>query len=255
MIYLSNIKDTVAQNYSAEPSINPFSTRVKSLLTAYGDYPNLLDFWYQENDDNIITAYIVRYGGEFIADIMQDSDKDEILNLCKIAGGTVLMCKDILYSNNKGIVMKLGDLISRKVDITILDNVNLEEYYKIISQNASASFPLPNFDEYYVDLCHRLRKGTADIAGAYINNQLISCCVATAIDNNSAVISGVATLPAYKRQGYATAVVTYMCNKLIKNCKENIYLQRAVNENYHLYNNIGFEDFSVFEQIILTDNT
>ncbi len=253
MIYLSDISSTIAEKYLLEKSKNPFSTRVKSLLTAYGQYARLLDFWYQTNESNNTTAYIVRYGGEFIADILPKADVNEIIDFCKMAGGTVLMCKDIQHSNNKGIVMKLDKLADCNIELDISDNVDLNDYYQILRQNASKSFPLPDYEDYYVDLNHRLRKNTAVILGIYLNSKLVSCCVSTAVDNNSAVLSGVATLHSYKKQGYGSAVVFAVCKKLICNGKDTIFIQRAVDENYDFYKKIGFKNFSYFEQINLME--
>lgn len=251
MIYLSDINSAIAQKYLSELSTNPFSTRVKSLLLAYGSYPNLLDFWYQ-TDNNITTAYIVRYGGEFIADILPQADVKELINFCKMSGGMVLMCKNIDYGDDSGIVMKLENLSNITTKIEATENISLDDCYEILLQNKSDTFPVPSYEDYYVDLNHRLRKNTAVVLGAFADNSLVSCCFATAVDSNSAVLSSVATLPRYKSQGYGTAVVTAMCKKLIDNGKNTIFLQRAINENYSFYNKIGFEDFSVFEQILLT---
>lgn len=254
MIYLVDYKNDIIQNYITQASKNPFATRVKGLLNAYGEYNGLCDVWYQLVDDNI-TGYIVRYGGEFIADIQSGADFEEIINMCRIAGGTALLCKRINMGGMVGDVMRLIDLKSNNIqpscDYTFSDNVNLYEYYDILKANKSESFAVPEFEDFYVDLNHRLRKNTAYIVGLYNNEKLISCCVATALDKTSAVIAGVATLPQYKKQGYGTAVVTELCKQLTYKNITDIFLQRDKNENFNFYKNIGFENISEFEQIIL----
>ncbi len=254
MIYLADYKNEIIQNYILQASKNPFATRVKGLLNAYGEYNGLCDVWYQLIDDDI-TAYIVRYGGEFIADIQNRADFEEIINMCRIAGGTVLLCKRINKGAIVGDVMKLFDIKSNNAqpccDYTFSDNVNLYEYYDILKANKSESFAVPEFEDFYVDLNHRLRKNTAYIIGLYNNGKLISCSVATALDNTSAVIAGVATLPQYKKQGYGTAVVAELCKQLTYKSITDIFLQRDKNENLNFYKNIGFENISEFEQVLL----
>ena len=67
MIYLSDIKDPVIKKYMSEECGNVFSVRVKSLIKAYGGYERLIDIWYQKNRFDNVSAYIVKYSGEFIA--------------------------------------------------------------------------------------------------------------------------------------------------------------------------------------------
>ncbi|MEE0264245.1 MAG: GNAT family N-acetyltransferase [Acutalibacteraceae bacterium] len=254
MIYLAEYKSDIIQNYIMQASENPFATRVKGLLNAYGEYNGLCDVWYQLIDDRI-TAYVVRYGGEFIADIQSGADFEEIINMCRIAGGTALLCKRINMGGMVGDVMKLTDIKSDNTqpcgDYTFSDNVNLYEYYDILKANKSESFAVPEFEDFYVDLNHRLRKNTAYAVGLYSNEKLICCCVATALDKTSAVIAGVATLPQYKKRGYGTAVVTQLCRQLTNKNITDIFLQRDKNENLKFYKNIGFENISEFEQVLI----
>ena len=263
MIYLVDINHKVTKEYINSFSENLFAVRVKGLLKAYGDYPNLYNFWFQndEKNENNITAYIIRYGGEFIADISDDISTEqfsEIIDMCKMAGGTCIMCKKTHFCNittsETGIVMKLDKLktnTDKLIKFTFSEDVNLTDYYKVLQKNSSDNFKVPNFEDFYVDLHHRLRKQSAKILGLYDNSKLISCCTATAVHNSSAVLAGVATLPDYKGQGYGTAIVTEMCYHLINKDIINIFLQRNSNENYSFYNKIGFENISEFQQINL----
>lgn len=250
MIYLADYSNEIIKEYISQKSKNPFATRVKGLLNAYGEYNGLCDVWYQLIN-NAVTAYIVRYGGEFIADIYSGADFEEIINMCSIAGGNVLLCKKMNMGGMVGDVMRLEKLHSFENSFDFSENVNLYDYYDILKANQSQSFIVPEFDDFYVDLNHRLRKSTAYILGLYKNDKLISCCVATAVDKTSAVIAGVATLPQYKKQGYATAVVSEFCKRLTYRNITDIFLQRDKNENLNFYKKIGFENISEFEQILI----
>lgn len=251
MIFLSNINDKIISEYVNLASDNLFAVRVKGLLKAYGNYPHLCDVWYQHNEKKI-TAYIVRYGGDFIADIYNDADINEIVDLCKMAGGTKLLCKKLNLKSETGIIMKLSSiLIQNNSDYSFSEDVNLQEYYGILKANQSSTFTVPNFEDFYVDLNHRLRKQAAKIIGCYQDGILVSCCVATAVCGASAVLAGVAALPNFRNKGYGTAIVVQMCKNLLSHDVQNIYLQRDKNENYNFYHAIGFKDIGEFCQINL----
>lgn len=250
MIYLANYSDEIIKNYISKESKNPFATRVKGLLNAYGEYNGLCDVWYQLIKYKV-TAYVVRYGGEFIADICSGADFEEILNMCSIAGGNILLCKKMNKDGMVGDVMKLFELHNYENNFEFSENVNLYDYYEVLKANKSESFIVPEFDDFYVDLNHRLRKNSAYILGLYKEGNLISCCVATAVDKTSAVIAGVATLPKYKKMGFGTAVVTEFCKRLTYKNITDIFLQRDKNENQNFYKRIGFCNVSEFEQIMI----
>lgn len=254
MIYLTSYSNEIIKQYISKKSKNPFATRVKGLLNAYGEYNGLCDVWYQLINDEV-TAYIVRYGGEFIADIYSGADFEEIINMCSIAGGNILLCKKMNTAGMIGDIMRLESLNNYENTLDnsyeLSENVNLYEYYDILKANQSQSFAVPEFEDFYVDLNHRLRKNSAYVLGLYKNNKLISCCVATAVDKSSAVIAGVATLPQYKKQGYGTAVVTEFCQRLTDKNITDIFIHRDKNENLSFYKKIGFENISEFEQILI----
>lgn len=257
MINITNFGSEITQNYMKENSENPFAVRVKGLLKAYGKYPLLYNFWYQRNSNGSIVSYIIKYGSEFIADISNKADSNnilEIIDLCSMAGGTALLCKKTNISVNSeiGVVMKWKNHNSIKESICFTENsINLKEYYNILKSNSSKDFVVPNFNDFYVDLNHRIRKGVALLTGMYVDNKLVSCCAVTSLYSNSAVIAGVSTLPNMKNKGYGSTVVLEMCNRLLKNGISNIWLQRDKNKNFSFYNKLGFEDISEFEQINL----
>lgn len=256
MITLSDINDKIVADYLAEQSYSLYSVRIKALLKAYGGYKGLIDVWYQIKDN--VTAYIVRYGGEFIADILPGADVEEIINLCKMAGGTALLCSPVYneYNSILGTVMSVNPPLLHSgsfcsADYSFTPEVNPTEYYSLLLQCNGAEFKAVSYEDFVADLSHRMRKDTAMLMGCYLDSILISCAAATAVYKGGAVIAGVATLPSYRKKGLATAVVTLLCKKLFRNGVEKIYLQRDKNKNYSLYNNIGFENIGDFQQVEL----
>lgn len=256
MITLSDINDKIIADYLAEQSYSLYSVRIKALLKAYGGYKGLIDVWYQIKDN--VTAYIVRYGGEFIADLLPGADVEEIINLCKMAGGTALLCSPVYneYNSILGAVMSVNPPLLHSgsfcsADYSFTPEVNPTDYYSLLLQCNGAEFKAVSYEDFVADLSHRMRKDTAVLMGCYLDSRLISCAAATAVYKGGAVIAGVATLPSYRKKGLATAVVTLLCKKLFRNGVEKIYLQRDKNKNYSLYNNIGFENIGDFQQVEL----
>ena len=250
MITLVGTENEIVQQYMHSPAKTVFAVRIQSLIRAYGKYHNLLDIWYQ-NDNNKITAYLLKYGSEMIADIIAECGIDELINFCRMAGAKVLLCKDISAGGYRGKVMQLKSLQNNNYDDKILQKVDLREYYHLLKSNQSEKFVVPDFEDFYVDLHHRLRKGCAEITGVYFQEKLVSGCIASAISGNSAIISAVSTLPEYKRQGFGTKAVYGLCQSLKNKGVDNIYLQRDKNENEKFYRNLGFEDISEFVQLTL----
>ena len=78
MITLVGTENEIVQQYMHSPAKTVFAVRIQSLIRAYGKYHNLLDIWYQ-NDNNKITAYLLKYGSEMIADIVAECDIDELI--------------------------------------------------------------------------------------------------------------------------------------------------------------------------------
>lgn len=251
MIYLSNINDPVIKKYMSEECHDVFSVRVKSLIKAYGGYERLIDIWYQKNRFDNVIAYIVKYSGEFIADISDLADTEEITDMCSLAGGTVLLRKAESENFCSGIVMKLEKLTYTACNYKAADDVRLKDYYALLESRSNSGFSVNKFEDFYVDLNHRIRKGCAQVKGTYENNMLVSCCAASAIYGNSAVIAGVATKREFEKRGLASYLVSDLCKTLESRGIYNIYLQRHKDKNYNFYNKIGFKDTGLFYQVNL----
>ena len=250
MIRLVGTENKIIQQYIHSQAENIFAVKIHSLIKAYGQYENLLDIWYQ-NDNNKVTAYLLKYGSEMIADIVAECDITELLNFCRMTGAKAVLCKKISADGNLGTVMKLKCLRNNEYGYEVSQKVDLREYYRLLKSNQSEKFVVPDFEDFYVDLHHRLRKGCAKITGVYFQQKLVSGCIASAISGNSAIISAVSTLPEYKRQGFGTKAVYELCRSLQNKSVDDIYLQRDKNENEKFYHNSGFENIAEFMQIVL----
>ena len=86
---------------------------------------------------------------------------------------------------------------------------NLNEVYGILFEEENPHIKKVAFEGFYVDLCHRIRHGTA---AAVLNASAV--CVASHITNNAAVISGVATKISSRKTGLGSNALNLLCEGL-----------------------------------------
>lgn len=75
----------------------------------------------------------------------------------------------------------------------------------------------------------------------YEDNQLVSLAMCSAKNNSIANVGTVATHPSYRGKGYASKLLSYLCNELLK-VSESCSLCYDNPEAGKLYNNLGFEE-------------
>ena len=78
---------------------------------------------------------------------------------------------------------------------------------------------LPPFDAWYADVSHRVRHGGCRIAGAEEAGTLASVAMTVAESDRAVLIGGVATLPAARGRGLASACVAALCRMAQKEGK------------------------------------
>lgn len=242
MIRLVNNDDILWQEYIASAIYNPYSTRIKSLYCAYFKYPMLCDFWYQINDENIITSTISKYSGQIVAYITDNSDLSELSNFIKAVSGATLLCDSeytlsIKCDKTTGSVMKCDALKDYNCTKPVTNNVNLKEYYNLLEKSMD---DVPDFDSFYTDLNHKIRHNVNKVWGI-IDRKLISACTAIAIDNTTAVLGGVAALQAYRGMGYGSNLV-YCAVKDMLSDNKCVYIYREKHKNKEFYSKLGFTD-------------
>lgn len=127
---------------------------------------------------------------------------------------------------------------------------DIRAYYQLLQENIGDTFFLSKFELFYVDLCRRIKMGTALLQGVLIADHLVSCGCAVSIDHTSAVIGGVATLSAFRHKGYGSACVLALTKKLYhrENVKK-IFLHRESDKLQHFYHQLGYRDVSQWQEI------
>lgn len=113
---------------------------------------------------------------------------------------------------------------------------SLRKLYPLLDRTFES---FPSFDNWYVDVSHRVRHDCCHICGVEYDGQLISSAMTVAEWGTGAVIGSVATDSEYRGHGYASQCVTELAaflqqqRKTVFICPKNETAQR-------LYERLGF---------------
>ncbi|MDD3428721.1 MAG: GNAT family N-acetyltransferase [Oscillospiraceae bacterium] len=125
--------------------------------------------------------------------------------------------------------------ISCKAQIEIEQATNLTDVMEMLRDEAFTGEKLDNF---YADACRRKNQGFAQIWAARQKGKLVATAGAYSMYQNEAYLAAVETLPMYRAQGIASALVAALSHHLhtqgwrvTLSCKQN---------RVHLYSCLGF---------------
>lgn len=107
--------------------------------------------------------------------------------------------------------------------------------YSCLFEGSNASFEV-----FYCDFCPGINTGLCE--GVYVksDDNVVSCALAPNVSQNSAIISGVATLVKYRKQGLGGDCVKGLCRCLLNRGVKDIFLW-CENNNVSFYENLGFK--------------
>lgn len=101
-------------------------------------------------------------------------------------------------------------------------------------------FPeMPPFDEWYVDVCYRVRHGLCRISTVEEDGKTVASAMTVAEWEDGAVIGAVATDECYRRRGYAARCVTALVAELQLMGKD-VYICPKNESAQRLYERLGF---------------
>lgn len=130
-------------------------------------------------------------------------------------------------------------------DCTEIDtcSVPCEDLYAFLLQH----FPLPSFDNWYVDVSHRMRHGLCHTATLAEKGIVICNAMTVAETHSDALLGAVATHPNWRRRGLARACISYLiCNLPDK----KIHISPVDDYAHRLYESFGFVVSGSFAELI-----
>lgn len=229
-------------------ALNPFAIRIKALYNAYAE-TNLCDF-YIDTKTNCVMA---KCGNVLIVDGESLTDENELKSFCSVAGVNTILCSGDFKLNSipekEGYILKYAGSMVDFPEKDAVINDNLRDIYSLLSANMKNTFTGIKFEDYYVDLSHKLRHGCAASLIIYENNVPCSCAVAPFICDEGAVISAVCTDMNLRERGYGTAAICSLINHLNANGITDIYLQIEDKSLLDFYYPLGFSAVGTWQEV------
>lgn len=256
---------------------NPFACRIISLYTSYNPQLPFVDYWLVLDDkDEKYRGAIARSGSAFIIFLADNSCVDEVSSFMRVAGATNILCDadyqfDLFAKESTGsVLMKntMSDENAYKIISENSDNENAEDFaeadeqkpkniefvvpdprtvHELLIRCADENFTPPPFDDFYVDVNHKLRHNAMRMYGINEGDKLVAVAMTVAESDNGAVLGAIACDPDYRKQGYGSAVVSYISDTLVSEGK-TVFLHRAANANISFYNNLGFTEIGKWKE-------
>lgn len=175
---------------------DPFAIKIKALYKAYGTNTDFL-YFYKITDSSSVKAILCRMNGVVTISAFDEYDDDELYYFCKFFGCILEGC-DLDIQNR--IPCESGNIITfRNVDCNSEPCVmDIKSAYGVMISADSDSVTLPMYDDFYVDMSHRIRHGISLLYGTYEENQPIGAVLVSHIVDDSSLISGVALKKEYR---------------------------------------------------------
>ena len=235
---------------------DPFACRIISLFKCYPPQLVFVDYWLIRDDESgEVTGAIARNGSNFILFLTAAADLEETSSFMCVAGASGVICSGVyeLELNRpsfSGPVLVCSDPFETEdVYTETADTVtpDIKAAYELIVRCADDNFRPPVFEDFYVDVNHKLRHNAMSLVGVQENGELVALAMTVAESKNGAVLGAVACLPEYRKQGYGSQVVRSLTAQLIAQHKR-VYLHRAQDANVSFYEKLGFRECGTWRE-------
>lgn len=181
----------VIMNLSAE---DPFACRIISQYNSYDSSLAFVDYWTIIDDKtDECTGAISRCGTNFILFLTDKTNLEEVSSFMRVAGASSAICSGDfnlnLYGSKSvsGVILKKSEPF-QNVDESINFAVpDIKEVYNLIVSCADENFVPPPFDDFYVDVNHKLRHNATRMYGVYDGTKLVAMAMTVAESSNGAV--------------------------------------------------------------------
>ena len=231
---------------------DPFACRILSLFHSYHPGLAFVDYWLTADDDGTTNGAIARNGSNFILFLTEQSALDEIASFLRLSGATGILCDgkyrlDFSAGDTTGVIMKINTPIDVADEDITLVAPDIKSAYELISLCADENFTPPAFEDFYVDVNHKLRHGAMRMYGIIDEGTLAALALTVAESGDGAVLGAVACHPDYRRKGFGSLIVQHTVNRLIAEQK-TVFLHRAENANAAFYHKLGFIDCGIWRE-------
>ena len=115
----------------------------------------------------------------------------------------------------------------------------MNSVYKLLDKNRSEKFNVPDYEDFILDMSHKIRHNTAICTAIKIGENVVSASITVAQSENTALIGAVVTDIDFRRRGFGALCVNSLI-EILGNRK--IFIMRDENENEPFYKSLGFEN-------------
>ncbi len=225
---------------------NPFACRILSLYNSYHPDLAFVDYWLVCDSHGVCSGAIARNGSNFILLLTDETDLEEVSSFMRVAGATGILLDgsyrlDFPGEESSGVVMQLDMPVEEADDSAQFVTPDIKAAYGLLVRCAGEGFAPPVFEDFYVDVNHKLRHGAMRLVGVEEGGILAAIAMTVAESESGAVLGAVACAPEFRRKGYASAVVTHTVNALLRENK-TVFLHRARHANAVFYEKLGFTE-------------
>ena len=230
-----------------------FACRIISLYRCYPPRLVFVDYWLIRDDESgKTTGAAARNGSNFILFLTESADLDEVSSFMRIAGASGIICSGA-YKLDLSRESHTGPVLVRNERIEVPDEgarfllPDIKTAYELIAGCADENFRPPVFEDFYVDVNHKLRHQAISLLGAEEDGRLVALAMTVAESDDGAVLGAVACLPGYRKRGFGSRVVSALTNRLIGENKR-VFLHRANNANVSFYERLGFSECGTWRE-------
>ena len=204
--------------------------RLEAMLCGYGTNLDFLDFWLQKKETEV-TAALCRFSGELWLLAKENADFEELSAFCKVMAPTVLTDEQTASRLGDGEKESFYELVLETAEKSPCEEVNLKRLYEMLMEGADGDILIPDKDEWYADVSHRIRHS---VASAVLTEN--AAALAGFVSDEGALITGVSVKPSARGKGFGKQAVMELAGGL---APRKIYAE-AGEETRGFYLSLGF---------------
>ena len=252
MIQSANGSAGFEQIIAALADNDPFACRIVSLFRCYPPQLVFVDYWLiRDEESGEVTGAIARNGSNFILLMTDRTDLEETASFMRVAGAEGIICNG-KYELDLGRPSVTGPVLvctepTANDDGCELITPDIRDAYDLIVRSADERFRPPVFEDFYVDVNHKLRHNAMSLCGVEEGGTPVAIAMTVAESDDGAVLGAVACLPEYRKRGFGSKVVGSLTARLLSQNKR-VYLHRAQNANAAFYEKLGFTECGTWRE-------
>lgn len=184
--------------------------KLQTLAISYGLDKSFCTFWAQENENSEIIAVIGKFCSAVTVSAKQ-CDEKELVEFIKCIGFSELICPSALARYFEGFSEQYINCVEKAVypSDRVPENFSLDDYlkmYSILTESSNEAIRIGKFDDWYVDISHRIRhKGAAAVLSEY-------GCGICLLSKDATIINGIAVSEKDRGKGWGKEILLNLEN-------------------------------------------